>query len=70
MTVINFLPLLFRAIRLKKQRLERQKTATERRQALESKQKEKWKVSHHSECSQGHSFIHSLFIHSLFGKAG
>ena len=43
----------FRANRLKQQRLERQKTATERRQALESKQKDRWKNSNHIECAQG-----------------
>lgn len=44
---------LYRAHRLKQQRLERQKTATERRKALDSKQKERWKNSSHFECAQG-----------------
>lgn len=44
---------IYRAHRLKQQRLERQKTATERRKALDSKQKERWKNSSHFECAQG-----------------
>lgn len=43
---------LERAYRLKQQRLERQKTAIERRKALDSKQKERWKNSSHFECAQ------------------
>jgi len=43
---------LERANRLKQRRLERQKTATERRQTLENKQRERWKNSNHFECAQ------------------
>ncbi|XP_068713633.1 uncharacterized protein [Montipora foliosa] len=43
---------LDRASRLQELRQERQKTAKERRKALESKQREKWKNSSHLECAQ------------------
>ncbi|XP_068760183.1 microtubule-associated protein futsch-like isoform X3 [Montipora capricornis] len=43
---------LDRASRLQQLRQERQKTAKERRQALESKRREKWKNSSHLECAQ------------------
>lgn len=45
--------IVVRAYRLKQQRLERQKSANERRQALDNKQKERWKNSSHLECGQG-----------------
>ena len=50
---VNYLIVLCRASRLQELRQERQKTAKERRQALESKQREKWKNSSHLECAQG-----------------
>lgn len=43
---------LERAHRLKQQRLERQKSATDRRQALDNKHKERWKNSSHLEYAQ------------------
>ncbi|XP_068714249.1 uncharacterized protein [Montipora foliosa] len=46
------IPSKCRASRLQQLRQERQKTAKERRQALESKQREKWKNSSHLECAQ------------------
>ena len=53
--ILNKVSFLYicRANRLKQQRLERQKTATERRQTLESKQRERWKNLNHFECAQG-----------------
>ena len=50
---VNYFIVLCRASRLQELRQERQKTAKERRQALESKQREKWKTSSHLECAQG-----------------
>ena len=50
---VNYFIVLCRASRLQELRQERQKTAKERRQALESKQREKWKNSSHLECAQG-----------------
>ena len=48
---VCFLPR--RARLLKQQRLERQKSATARRQMLETQQKERRKKGGHVECSQG-----------------
>lgn len=45
---------------MKQQRLERQKSANERRQALDNKQKERWKNSSHLECGQGILLTRSL----------
>ena len=50
---VNYFIVLCRASRLQQLRQERQKTAKERRQVLESKQREKWKISSHLECAQG-----------------
>ncbi|XP_068682509.1 uncharacterized protein [Montipora foliosa] len=55
-----------RASRLQELRQERQKTAKERRQALESKQREKWKNSSHLECAQvAMSLSHNQMTSSL-----
>jgi len=58
---------LERANRLKQQRLERQKTATERRQTLENKQRERWKNSNHFECAQG-IVLNVISIRLLFSS--
>ena len=66
---VCFLPR--RARLLKQQRLERQKSATARRQMLETQQKERRKKGGHVECSQGEkkkSYKLSIFSVSTEGK--